>query len=114
MTNDQQQQNAEDTVGENEANRGTKRTHIASVVITVSLDGIKTALANLISDGKAIVLCTTSGRQPFSILYAKAIFDILIEEPTTTWFDDHNNDNEKREFTFFIHEMNKLLLCGMA
>ena len=82
-------------------NRGTNRTHIASVIITVSLGGIKTALANFISNGEAMCLCTRPGRLTFSILYAKAMFDILIEELTTTWFDDHNNDSEKREFILF-------------
>ena len=54
------------------------------------------------------------GRQPFSILYGKVIFEILVKEPTMTWFDDHNNDNEKPGFIFFVHEMTELLLCGMA
>ena len=62
MTNEQQLENAEDAVGENEANRGTKRTHITSAVITVSLGGVKTALANFISDGKAMFVCTTPSK----------------------------------------------------
>ena len=101
-------------MGKNEANRGTKRTHIACAVITVSLHGFKTALANFISDGEAMFVGTTPGRQPFAILFAKDLFDILINEATTTWFDKHNNDHEKREFLFFLHEMFMLLLCGLA
>ena len=56
---------------------------------------------------------TTPGRQPFAILFAKDLFDILIDETTTTWFDEYNNDHEKREF-FSLHEMCMLLLCGLA
>ena len=47
-------------------------------------------------------------------MFAKSLLDILIEEATTTWFDDHNNNQERREFVFYVHEMNELLLCGLA
>ena len=114
LTNEQQQENAEDAVGENEANRSTKRTHIACAVITVSLHSVKTALANFISNGEAMFVGTTPGRQPFAILFAKELFNIIIDEATTTWFDDHNNDQEKREFVFYLHDMFMLLLCGLA
>ena len=75
---------------------------------------MKTSLANFIPDGEAMFVCTTPGKQPFAIMFAKSLFDILIEEGTTTWFDDHNNDQERREFVFYLHEMNELLLCGLA
>ena len=105
MTYEQQLENAEEAVGKNEENRGTKRTHITSSVITVSLGGVKTALANFISDGEAMFVCNTPGRQPFAIMFAKSLFDILIEEATTTWLDDHNNDQERREF--FLRAQNE-------
>ena len=47
-------------------------------------------------------------------MFAKSLFDILIKEGTTTWFDDHNNNQERREFVFYLNEMNELLLCGLA
>ena len=101
-------------MGENEANRGTKRTQIVCAVITVSLHGVKTALANLISDDEAMFVGTTLGRQPFAILFAKELFDIFINEAMTTWFDEHNNDHEKREFVFFLHKIFMLFLRGLA
>ena len=56
MANDQQLENAEGAVNENETNCGTKRTFITSVVIKVTLDGVKAALVNFNSDGEAMFI----------------------------------------------------------
>ena len=92
--------------GENEANCVTKHTYITSAIITVTLGGVKTALANFISNGEAMFVCTTPGRQPFVISLAKFLFDVLMEEAITAWFDDHNNDQEKGAFVFHVHKIN--------
>ena len=92
MTDEQELENAEDAVGESAANRGAKRTYITSVVISVTLGGVKTAFPNFIADGEAMFVCTLSGREPFVVILAKSLFDILMEEGTSTWFAEYNND----------------------
>ena len=70
MKDEQELENAEDAVGESAVNRGKKRTYIMSIVITATLGGVKTALANFIADGEAMFVCTLSGREPFAIILA--------------------------------------------
>ena len=75
MIDEQGLENAEDAVGKSETNRGTKRTYITSVNLTVTLGGVKTALANFIADGEAMFVCTVPGRQPFVIILEKSLLD---------------------------------------
>ena len=107
-------ENGEDAVGETAANRGTKRTYITSIIITVTLGGVKTALTNLIADGEAMFVCTIPGREPFVIILAKSLFDILMEKSTSTWFDEYNDDQQKRAFVFYAHEITECFLCNMV
>ena len=112
MTDEQELENAEDSVDESLANRGAERTYITSVVITVTLGGVKTAFANFIADGEAMFVCTLSGREPFVIILAKSLFDILMGEGTSTWFAEYNNNHQKRAFVFYAHEITECF-CGL-
>ena len=113
-TDEQELENGEDAVGETAANCGTKRTYITSIIITVTLGRVKTALTNLIADGEAMFVCTIPGRELFVIILAKSLFDILMEKSTSTWFDEYNDDQQKRAFVFYAHEITECFLCNMA
>ena len=37
-----------------------------------------------------------------------------MEEARTIWFNDHNNDQDKRALVFYVHKIIELFSCGLA
>lgn len=114
LADEQQRQDAEEAVNETESNRGAKRTYIAPATITESLEGIRSALANHISDAEAMYDCTLPGGQPFAATFAKDLIDWSMEADTIDWFRMHNDDASRRETVLSVHETMENFLCDMT
>ena len=114
MAEEKQKRDAEDAVGEIDANRGIKRSHIETAAFDMTLDGIRGAMANLLSIGEAKYVCTNPGATPLMVQFMKYMMDWTLEAPTVKWFKNKNNDIQKREMILCLHGIAESLMCGMA
>ena len=97
MAAEKQQRESEEAVGELDANRGTKRGHITISTNAWTLEGIKSAIANCLSDGEAQYDCSVAGRIPFQVQFGKSMLDWLLEPSTLRWFKYEHSEEQQRE-----------------
>jgi len=115
MAEEKQKRDAEDAVDELDANRGNKRAHCETATLEqMTLDGVRCAFANLLSDGEVQYDCTVLGSEPILIQFGKFVMDWTLELATIKWFQNENNDVQKRECILCLHGIKETLMCGMA
>ena len=114
MAEEKQKRDAEEAVGELDANRGTKRSYIETAAFEMTLDGIRGAIANQLSIGEAKYVCTNPGTTPLMVQFGKYMIDWTLEAPTIKWFKNKNDDIQKREMILCLHGIAEGLMCGMA
>ena len=97
MAEEKQKLQDKEAVDELDTNLGTKRSWSQSSAMEMTVDGMRCALANFLSDCEAQYKCNITGKMPFLYQFGKYMMDWLLESTTIKWFKNKNDELCKSE-----------------